>query len=183
MLLSLREANRQRAQDLFQAIQEQTLRQDQAQGLPEAEQRRDLSLHVSRQIGLREATDLREAAAATGLRQHPVRGETDLREEIGLRDRQAGYTQRKDGDRPTRRDGDRPARPQRRDDARPSASGSTVNAKPTQNEQKSYSTRIKREINSPSWTAAERKTSRRFSSVLSRSRLSLRNTASLSRPQ
>ena len=89
MLLSLREANRQRAQDLFQAIQEQTLRQDQAQGLPEAEQRRDLSLHVSRQIGLREATDLREAAAATGLRQHPVRGETDLREATGLRDRQA----------------------------------------------------------------------------------------------
>lgn len=89
MLLSLREANRQRTQDLFQTIQEQMLRQDQAQGLPEAEQRRDLSLHVSSQIGLREATDRREPAAATGLRQHPVRGETDLREAIGLRDRQA----------------------------------------------------------------------------------------------
>ena len=89
MLLSLREANRQRAQDLFQAIQEQTLRQDQAQGLPEAEQRRDLSLPVSRQIGRREAIDRREAAAATGLRQHLVRGETDLREATGLRDRQA----------------------------------------------------------------------------------------------
>ena len=35
------------------------LRQDQAQGLPEAEQRRDLSLPVSRQIGLKEATDLK----------------------------------------------------------------------------------------------------------------------------
>ena len=46
--------------------------------------------------------------------------------------RSDGYTQRKDGDRPPRKDGDRPARPQRRDDARPSASGSTVNAKPTQ---------------------------------------------------
>ena len=107
-----------------------------------------------------------------------VRGMTDLRGRQASETVKGGYTQRK---------GRRQAEPEETEIDRPDLReettrdlplpGSTVDAKPTQNEQKSYSTRIKREINSPSWTAAAKNQTEDSSKLSRKQPKPKRNTA------